>query len=58
VILLADDDRKDVVHAAKTCGVSRCLEHRHLATPGCSRGRRGARSPPTIGSACGFDPDG
>lgn len=31
VILLADDDRQDVVHAAKNCGVSRCLEHRHLS---------------------------
>jgi hypothetical protein len=31
VILLADDDRTDVVHAAKLHGVSRCLEHRHLS---------------------------
>ena len=31
VILLADDDRTDVVHAAKAHGVSRCLEHRHLS---------------------------
>ena len=30
VILLADDDRKDVVQEARRSGASRCLEHRHL----------------------------
>ena len=30
VILLADDDRRDVVHEAQRSGASRCLEHRHL----------------------------
>ena len=30
VILLADDDRGDLVHEAHRSGASRCLEHRHL----------------------------